>query len=282
MLHFYIKVELTGKKIVRIRELTNQEFVVLLKTIMEDDGEDVNDVVDTIIKRVLKTPSDFSTLTYIDKVILLLVLRIVSIGTDVVKQDPLSHEEFNLPLLDVVNEILEKTEGLHSSYSIEMEGMKIGISLPKALRYHDAMDEISDSLDFVSIGEVTVPYRDLSPEEKGSIENSMGQAQYQRVYQQIREFDANVLGNIKLLTLANFFETKEFTLSYFSGEMSSFVLGIFNHDYGEFMKRQFEFINKIGSSYEHFQAITMSDVQAFVAKYNESVAEAQEAQKEKP
>lgn len=281
MLHFYVKVELTHNKIVRIRELNNREYGVYLKTIMENDGEDVNTVTDDIIKLVLKDPKDFETLSYLDKLILLLVLRTISIGSYISKVDTFDGNEKELPILEIVNEILDKCRGLAVQYTIDMGPLKLFMSIPRGLRFYPEMDESGDALNYIQIGDIRAEYNTLSKEDKESIENSMGQEHFQNIYRAVHKFDSDVLGTIKIQSLADFFNVQEFTLSYFTGEMSSFIIGIFNHDYNEYMKRQFEFINKIGSTYEHFQAITMSDVQAFIVKYNESIQEAQAAQKEK-
>lgn len=281
MQEFFFRVPITGGREVAIRELKNREYRVLLRYILEDDKEFLNEYVNFIIENILKNKEDYGTLSYIDKVIILLVLRVVSIDEYISSTDPLSGLEEEQSLMILVNAIIEKTENISLTNELSLtETIKVGVSVPRDIFYSDKMDVMESSISYIRGEQIDIAWGKLQPDDREKIQNQFPPEFFKEIFEAAAEYDSKVLVSIKLEFLENFFSIADFNFSYFSGGMAKFIIALYTQDYKEFIKRQIIFFQDLRSDMSHFDSITMSDVKAFISIFNEMMDERKPKEKD--
>lgn len=255
----------SGKK-VRIPEITNQDVYALMKFCVFDDIEGFEKYVNNIIFNHLQP------LSIIDKFYILLFLRIIYLGEEIIFN---LKESFTEKLNVSLNVILEKFENLilPSNEITNIDNFSIEIGMPTRL-YFSTVDELYFSLvRSISYGgdsDTKINFDSITEDEKQKIYELLPSTFIQELQRFYISFN-NVLGNLVVFEENKTFNVNEISVNFLSNQPCFFIKQLYSQDINAFLEFMYQFVNKVGGSFNDFLKLNINDCKIMFNFYVDEV-----------
>jgi hypothetical protein len=252
----------SGNK-VRVPEITNQDVYALMKFCVFNDIEGFEKYVNNVIFNHL--PS----LSIIDKFYILLFLRVIYLGEEITFS---LKESFTDKLNVSLNVILEKFEQLTlpPNELVVVDNFSIELGMPTQL-YFNTIDELYFSLlRSVTFDNVKIDFDSITEKEKQKIYELLPSKfiqELQRFYTSL----INTLGNLVVFEENKTFNVDEISVNFLSNQPCFFVKQLYSQDINSFLEFMYQFVNKVGGSFNDFLKLSINDCKIIFNFYVDEV-----------
>ena len=131
---FTFNIKLTDNKLIECREITNRVYLPFVKSIMNDDSVIISNFLDKIIEYAVINKSQIKKLNCIDKFLILLDLRSISINNDITFNTGELFNNLSILIDEIGTYILESIPLITKQYIID-DSIKLEINIPTNLSY---------------------------------------------------------------------------------------------------------------------------------------------------
>lgn len=257
----------------RMRNDTYLEFLYL--TSLEDDVS-LNNFIEEYLKYNINDDSIYKNLTSLDKFVIMLYIRMISLGNDLKINAELTSLNYNInSIIDNINNKFNETD-LIKSYKTDL--ITINIGLPKNLIINDIDDIYQSIINYIKIEEEEIYPSSLSKKEFDEIMNFIPAS--------LTEDILNHLTKISKFSEKNYIispmESSNFNgvnLNLIDKTLLYFIKSIFSDKIVNFYELQFVLFNKLHMDYEWFRNSTVQECKYYINFYNADMKRQEEASK---
>jgi hypothetical protein len=264
------------KQYIRCKSLNNNHYFNILKFITNNDEEGLNDYFNNLILDLIVDKSIYCNLSNLEKFIILLEMRSISVG-DSLQIAGKNSSKIDLSILSIKNVIQSKIDNIELNLEINSINYKIWLSIPK-LFLIDNIDKIyTEIIDKIEINDEMLKFYDLSYNEKELILNNLPAEISGDILKYIKNIQL-IIGDINIITGNEKFGLETIKLSVFDKTMFMFLKSIFTDDLYNYYELQYNLLNKMNVSYEHFMKMSPNESKLFINFYNKEMKKQEEAQ----
>lgn len=260
---FKIKILLPSGKYIRLAELKNKDYQVILKYCENSDPEGLNDFFDSLIF------SEYRSLDIIDKFYTLLTLRMMFIDPDLVFTD-----ENNAAVKFSIGNILEKIDHFENDFSktVSKQEFTLELGLPNIIFFKSVNDIYSSTIRTIKLKDRLVDFTELSDLEKENILANIPNTLFSCINNYITQL-SNQLQDFVIIEQNQQFNIKEVNTNIISNEFMSFILAIFSTGLQNFFETMYVFTNKLNITGSTFYNLSPLDTRVLINIYNKDINE---------
>jgi hypothetical protein len=260
---FKIKILLPSGKYIRLAELKNKDYQVILKYCENSDPEGLNDLFDSLVF------SDYKSLDIIDKFYTLLTLRMMFIDPDLVFTD-----ENNAAVKFSIGNILEKIDHFENDFSktVSKQEFTLELGLPNIIFFKSVNDIYSSTIRTIKLKDRLVDFTELSDLEKENILANIPNTLFSCINNYITQL-SNQLQDFVIIEQNQQFNIKEVNTNIISNEFMSFILAIFSTGLQNFFETMYVFSNKLNITGSTFYDLSPLDTRVLINIYNKDINE---------
>jgi len=267
---FVYGVKLPGlDKKIWAKELTSKLYRDLVKSLYNTDStaflQHLNFIIEHVSPGILQ-----EDLNVIDKVILLLNMRAISINPDLKLKAtcPITKKEFEKNIK--IEEVLSKFENFKYNGNVECDGIKISHSIIKAKDEFNFIDidqeklfsyRLASSIDSICVDNKDILFKDLSFEERVQVVETLPLNVTTKVQESLSSIEEE-LSKTKLLSIHSPFAkvyVVDIPVSTNVVVLLEFCKSVFNDDLGNLYRLNFNLVNKAGFTPEYADSIPPSE-----------------------
>jgi hypothetical protein len=265
-MEFNIKTRLPSGREVRIPELKNKDFFIILKFCENEDFEGLDNFLNKIIFKGIED------LDIIDKFYALLLVRMIYVDPEIVFEDK-NKSAVNFS----IQNILEKIDLFERDYDkvYEFNSYKIELGLPNLLYFEDLNDIYLSIIKKIQISDKSIKFNTLSVEEKELILSNIPNSVFSLIKNYINLLSQN-LQNFVVIEGNETFNISEINLNVLSNGIISFILGIYSMGLSSFFEMMYVFTSKLGFTSADFLNLTPLDSKVLLNIYRKELSEKEE------
>jgi hypothetical protein len=265
------------KQNIRVRGINNSHYFDLLKFITNNDDEGLNDFFENLILDLLVDKSIYNDLTNLEKFLILLDLRSISVG-DSLQVTGSNSSKIDLSLISIKNAIQNKADKLDLVKCLKCgNNYNVFLSLPKIFLIDDIDKMYTEIIDRIEINDEILKFFNLTNNEKDLIINNIPATISGNILSFIKNVQ-NSVGEINIITGNEKFGLETIKLSVFDRTMFMFLKNIFTDDLYNYYELQYNLSNKMNVSYDHFMKMSPNECKLFINFYNKEMKKQEEAQ----
>ena len=258
---FKIKILLPSGRYIRLAELKNKDYQVILKYCENSDAEGLNDFFDSLVF------SDYKSLDIIDKFYTLLTLRMMFIDPDLSFTDKSGREvKFSIA------NILEKIDHFQNDFDrvISIEGFTIELGLPTLLYFKDINDIYTSTIKNIKLNNNTLDFNILTLEQKEEILSYIPNVFFTHIKKHISQISKQ-LQSFVLIEQNTTFNIEEINTDVISNEFMGFILSVFTTGLKNFFDMMYAFTTKLNIDGNTFLNLTPLDSRVLINIFNKDI-----------
>jgi len=266
---FKLAVQLPHHGEVRIEELTNRDIFTIIKYCTAEDLHGLNNFLNKIIF------SKLPTLSIVDKLYLLLFLRSFYIGDTL--QLKITHEK--VPYMDFyIENMMERVGNIDISETKEIgfDWCMVNLGIPNNLYYENNESVVFGCINSVTVGDNTYNFSDICNEEKDNILELLPGI----ITPQIYSFFKDLNEKIPIITVIDSYPSygiEQVDVRMLSNDPLKLIMMLFSQDISEFLTFMYQFVNKVGGSFNDFFDLTFNDSKIIFDFYQEEMTKQNES-----
>lgn len=260
---FNVKVQLPSGKSIRIAELKNKDYLIILKYCENLDLEGLNDIFNSLF-----FSKDLS-LDIIDKFYILLTVRMIFIDPDLTFADEKSNSiKFN------ISNILDKIDHFENNFerTISIQNFTITLGLPDIIYFKDVSDIYNSTIKTIIFNNKVINFNTLSVEEKEQVLTYIPNAVFSHINKHIIRITQQ-LQDFILIDKNEQFNIDEVNTNIISNEFMGFILSIFSTGLKNFFELLYAFSSKIQISGPTFYELSPLDTRVIINIYNKDITD---------
>ena len=263
---FNIKTRLPSGRTVRIPELKNKDFFIILKFCENEDFEGLNSFFNEIIFKGLED------LDIIDKFYAILLVRMIYVYPDIMFEDK-NKNTINFS----IENILEKIDLFERDYdkAYKLDKFDIELGLPNLLYFEDLNDIYLSIIKKIKVGDKVIKFNTLSMDEKEVILSNIPNSVFSIIKSYSNQLSTN-LNNFVIIEKNANFNLDEINLNVLSNGIISFILGIYSSGLSNFFEMLYIFTSKLGFTSHDFLELTPLDSRVLLNIYKKEMSEKEE------
>jgi hypothetical protein len=261
---------------VRYDTITNEQYWQILKFNVNKDDEGLNNYFEWLLKNSIKDLQILESLTNIEKFLILLDMRSVSLG-DKIQMNGNKNSSLEIFLSSIKDNIINKVKDLKLTKISNIERQKITFSIPKSLII-DSIDKIyKEIIDKIEIDEHLLKFFNLTEIDKNSIISLLPAKFSAEMLDFVTHIQEN-LSKVNIISGNDKFGIQNITLNVFDSTLFTFLKTIFGDDLISFYETEFNFIYKMKFTHDHYLKMTPNEAKLYVNFFNEEMKRQEEAQ----
>lgn len=258
---FKIKVQLPSGKNIRLAELKNRDYQVILKYCENTDLEGLNNFFDTLIDE------EYKTFDIIDKFYILLTLRMIFLEPDLSFTDNSGHViRFN------ISNILEKIDHFQNDFErvINIQNFTVELGLPNLIYFRDINDIYISTIKCIKLNNNTLNFNTLTLEEKEEILSHIPNTLFSHINNYISQISKQ-LQTFVIVEQNTAFNIDEINTNIISNEFMGFILSVFSTGLKNFFDIMYVFTTKLNIDGNTFLNLTPLDTRVLINIYNKDI-----------
>jgi len=260
---FTIPLQLPSGEVVRLKEIKNRNLFDIIKFCLANDLEGLSTYLNDVIFSQLKH------LSIVDKLYILIYLRSFSLGFDIMITDNIpGNPQVVYDLLNTIDEI-EKLE-VDYEKNIEVGDFKVILDIPTDLFYKTPDEIYFNIIKGVVTENETILLNELSLNDKEQIISCLPPTIIGELGKYITYLNER-LGNITMISGGKLSNIKDIKMNLVSNQPLVFIQSIFSHDLSSFMQFMYQFVNKVGGTFNDFFDLTINDTKLMLDFYKEEI-----------
>lgn len=264
------------EKEIRYSNLTCAHYIEILKYIQSNDDNGLINYFEWLIEDLSTDKKYIKQLTNIEKFIILLDIRAVSVSSSL-QLKGINDSKIDMNISIIKNNIYNNIKKLNLKKIINSSEIIVNLKSPKSFIIDNIDSIYQEVIDIIQIGDEAVNFFLLSNEEKEDIISSLPA----NISTEIVNFVKNIQDDsseMKIIAENLKLGYDAVPLNLFDKTMFYFLKAIFNDDLHSFYELQFNMIHKMHFSYDHIQKMTPSECKLFINFYNKEMKRQEEAQ----
>jgi hypothetical protein len=276
---FLYEVEIPStKEAVYFKELTNKQYKVLVKTLMNGNYTLFEMFLDSLIEDLAFSPININALTCIDKAVILLTVRAYNISPVVTLQAPLKDSDGGKVGIDLdVNQILSTIDNYdikHTFTAKDPRGVTFTGTIPKVLHYKDIFEVLSSCISSVTLNDKFVDMEHLTTEEKIPIVSKLPSLAFGDIFTFLEEQN-KVIESIPVVDISSRQEievdTKEIYLSLLNGSILELIKMLYEVNLKDFYQSEHSLMYRFKYDFDAINNSTPAEVSLYYKLIAEDV-----------
>ena len=269
---FTFSIKLTNGKLIECRELINEIYVPFVKSIMNDDNKLISNFIDKIIEYTVINKPEIKELNCIDKFLILLDLRSISINNNITINTGKLFNNTAIEIDTLCTNILESLPLITKQF-ITDDLIKIEINIPRDISYEstniaNTIQSIQIDKDIIQLNQVTYKVRD-------SILNFIPA----KLFDQVIQFIDNTTKSMEHINIINDdvrLGIGKVEFNIFNNTLFEFIKAIYNEDLLNLYKMQYILMSKLNFDNDTYLNLTPNESQIHLNFYNEELKQQQD------
>ena len=260
---FRVKIHLPSGKSIRVSELKNRDYLIILKYCENLDLEGLNDIFNSLFF------SEDLSLDIIDKFYLLLTIRMLFIDPDLTFADKANNSiKFN------ISNILEKIDHFENDFerTVNIQNFTITLGLPNIIYFKDISDIYNSTIKTIVYNNKVINFNSLSVEEREQVLTYIPNT----VFSHINKYIALITQHLQdfiLIDKNEQFNIAEVNTNIISNEFMGFILSIFSTGLKNFFELLYAFSSKIQVDGSTFYELSPLDTRVIINIYNKDITD---------
>lgn len=260
---FKIKVQLPSGKNIRINELKNKDYLVILKYCENLDLEGLDEIFNILFFK------EELSLDIIDKFYLLLTVRMLFIEPDLIFADASSNS-----IKYSISNILEKIDHFENDFErvINVQDFTVTLGLPNIIYFKDVSAIYNSTIKTIIYKNNVINFSTLSNEEKEQVLAHMPNTIFSHINKHITLISQQ-LKDFVIIDKNEHFNIAEVNTNIISNEFMSFILSIFSTGLKNFFELLYAFSTKIQIGGPTFYDLSPLDSRVIINIYNKDITD---------
>ena len=237
-MEFSIEVALPSGKKVRVRELKNSEYLIIIKFAQNNDYKGLSEFFDTHFIR--------PDLNLIDRIYLLIYMRMTFIEPDL--NLTVNDKSIKVSVASMLDKIEANYVDLETKVSVN--GIEITLDLPCITRYEDYHDLLIATIKHIQIGNDSIDYSELDDEVREEVLSNLPATVFDYTEKFLQTIQENLL-NVDLIDENKSIGLEATRINLLANNMLEFISSLYGTDLQGFYTLIYTFQNTIlpGSNY---------------------------------
>lgn len=278
-MEFYSKLYLpTLDKIINVKSIKNFQFFNLIKVIHNDNNLCIEECFNNLIDCLIDDESIVSNINILEKFLILLESRINSIGDNLTTSSQIADATVNIPLYTMRDKIIENIKNFKFKRNLEVEELKVNITLPKKLLLDDIDDIYRHIIDDITIDGSLYKVSNLSKEELDSILQNLPANISTGILNFIQDL-SDLSRKINIFDGNEKLGIQKIPMGFLDNTIFFFLKNIFSEELGNFYELMYSMIKKLNFDYNSFMNVTPNECRIFINFYNSDIKREDDANK---
>ena len=269
---FTFNIKLTDNKLIECREITNQIYLPFVKSIMNGDSVIISNFLDKIIEYAVIDKSQIKKLNCIDKFLILLDLRSISINNDITFNNGVLFNNLSISIDEIGTYILESIPLITKQYIID-DSIKLEINIPTNLSYE--FINISNTIQSIQIGNDLIQMNSVSNKIRESILNFIPAKLFDQVLKFV-DITTKSMEHIHIIKGNEKTGINRVEFNVFNNTLFEFIKAIYNEDLLNLYKMQYILMSKLNFDNETYLNLTPNESHIHLNFYNEELKKQQD------
>ena len=269
---FTFNIKLTDNKSVECRELPNRLYVPFVKSIMNNDNIIISNFIDTIIEYTVINKNQIKELNCIDKFLILLDLRSISISNNITINTGQLFNNTNVEIDKLCAHILESLPIITEQVFID-DLIKIKINIPRDISYE--FTNISNTIQNIQIDKDIIQMNQVTSKVRESILNFIPAKLFNQIINFI-DITTKSMEHINIITANPKLNISKVEFNIFNNTLFEFIKAIYNENLLNVYKMQYILMSKLNYDNDTYLNLTPNESQLHLNFYNEELKQQQD------
>jgi hypothetical protein len=264
------------KKDVRYTCINNENYFQIIKFILNNDDEGLNEYFEWILNEIIVQKDIIKHMSNIEKFLILLDNRSMTIG-NVLSIKSEKNAKVDMHISSIKNKIINNISNIELTKVCSFDNSRIYLSLPKTMIIDNIDTIYNEVINKIEVENDVIEFYSLTEEEKLSIISNIPAVLSNDILSFVQNSQEN-LTKISLINKNAHIGIEEININCYDSTLFLFLKSIFKDDLMNFYELQFNMMTKMNVSNDHFMSLTPNECKLFVKFYNEEKKKEEEAQ----
>jgi len=264
------------KREVRYSTIKNNNYFDIIKFITNKDDEGLNNYFEFILLDIITEKSIINKLSNIEKFLILLDNRSLTIG-DNLQLKGNNSTKIQFLISSIKNNIINNIKDLNLTKKIQDKDFIIDLNIPKSLIIDDFDKIYREIINKIQIGDEIIDTNTLTDFEKDSIISNLPASISGDIFNFIKETQ-EITSKISIIAENSKLGLENVPANVFDSTFFMFLKSIFTDDLNNFYELQFQLIHKVNLSFDHFMSMTPNECKIYINLYNNEIKKQEEAE----
>jgi len=269
---FTFNIKLTDNKSVECRELPNRLYVPFVKSIMNNDNVIISNFLDKIIEYTIINKNQIKELNCIDKFLILLDLRSISINNNITINTGQLFNNTNVEIDKLCAHILESLPIITEQVFID-DLIKIRINIPKDISYE--FTNIANTIQSIQIDKDLIQMNQVTSKMRESILNFIPAKLFNQIINFI-DITTKSMEHINIIAANTKQNISKVEFNIFNNTLFEFIKAIYNENLLNVYKMQYILMSKLNYDNDTYLNLTPNESQLHLNFYNEELKQQQD------
>jgi hypothetical protein len=264
------------KNNVRYTSINNDHYFQIIKFILNNDDEGLNEYFEWILNEIIVEKSIIPYISNIEKFLILLDNRSITIG-NILSIKSEKNAKVDIHISSIKNKIVDNISNIELTKICSFDNFKVYLSIPKSMIIDNIDTVYMEVIDKLQIENEVILFSSLTNQEKNNIINNIPASLTNDILSFVKTSQEN-LTKISLINKNTNIGIEEVNINSYDSTLFLFLKSIFKDDLMNFYELQYNMITKMNVSNDHFMSMTPNECKLFVKFYNEEKKKEEEAQ----
>ena len=269
---FTFNIKLTDNKSVECRELPNRIYVPFVKAIMNNDNVIISNFLGKIIEYTVINKNQIKELNCIDKFLILLDLRSISISNSITINTGQLFNNTSVEIDKLCAHILESLPIITEQVFID-DLIKIKINIPKDISYE--FTNIANTIQSIQIDKDIIQMNQVTSKVRESILNFIPATLFNQIINFI-DITTKSIEHINIITANPKLNISKVEFNIFNNTLFEFIKAIYNENLLNVYKMQYILMSKLNYDNDTYLNLTPNESQLHLNFYNEELKQQQD------
>ena len=269
---FTFNIKLTDNKSIECRELPNRLYVPFVKSIMNNDNVIISNFLDKIIEYTVINKNQIKELNCIDKFLILLDLRSISISNSITINTGQLFNNTSVEIDKLCAHILESLPIITEQVFID-DLIKIRINIPKDISYE--FTNIANTIQSIEIDKDLIQMNQVTSKVRESILNFIPAKLFNQIINFI-DITTKSLDHIDIIAANTKQNISKVEFNIFNNTLFEFIKAIYNENLLNVYKMQYILMSKLNYDNDTYLNMTPNESQLHLNFYNEELKQQQD------
>ena len=260
---FSVKIKLPSGKERRVPELSNQQYLTIVKFAENKDYEGLNSFFEDTVLDV--------DLNIFDRFYLLIYLRMLFVDDKLIITK--GERQIDVSLVALLDSLETNYKDLETSF--EESGVHVILDLPTLSYFNKVDDLLISSIKSLTYGDTTLNFYNLSSEEQSEVLDNLPSSVFNRIKQFINTITTDLL-DVTIIAKNEALGVERFGIDVIGNGVIHFISNIFATDLNQFYNMIYIFQNTITPGSDLFFKMSPIESKIVMNHHNKKVKEENE------
>jgi hypothetical protein len=260
MTNFNVRINLPSGKFINVQELTNKNFLILLKFCENNDLRGLDQCFNELFDQT------YVTLNIIDKFYTLLAYRMLFVDPEITFK--FDSSQININIADILHKIDQTSRDYLRTYVVE--GIHIELDLPNIIYFTDIDDLFTGVIKTIKLNNTSVNFSELTESAKLDILAQLPTTYFNTIKSYIDTISTQLQSFI-IVEGNSDFNVSEVKINIISNGFLNFIRGIYSTGLQNFLELLYYSSSKLNISSDTFFNLTPLDTRVLFNIYNRDI-----------